>query len=148
VSAASTADHAKTFGTPSQNFQPPKSCLTHQSTCSHSCTTSPIMNLFALELPPIGAGYDAPFSASSRFPSSSYPQTTRNDIERACGPNRLGRISESLRVFLARMTWVARILYIDTKDVLKLLACGRLGRQAAGHSWSALRVAKSCRKTA
>jgi hypothetical protein len=106
------------------------------------------MNLFALELPPIGAGYDAPFSASSRFPSSSYPQTTRNDIERACGPNRLGRISESLRVFLARMTWVARILYIDTKDVLKLLDCGRLGRQAAGHSWSALRVAKSCRKTA
>ena len=24
--------------------------------------------------------------------------------------------------------------------------CGRLGRQAAGHPWSALRVAKSCRK--
>src|SRR5947209_15624807 len=26
--------------------------------------------------------------------------------------------------------------------------CGRLGRQAAGHPWSALRVVKSCRKTA
>src|SRR5271163_2804675 len=26
--------------------------------------------------------------------------------------------------------------------------CGRLGRQAAGHTWSALRVVKSCRKTA
>jgi hypothetical protein len=37
---------------------------------------------------------------------------------------------------------------IDTKDVLKLLNCGRLGRQAAGHPWSALRVMKSCRKTA
>src|SRR5271170_6900674 len=24
--------------------------------------------------------------------------------------------------------------------------CGRLGRQAAGHPWSALRVVKSCRK--
>jgi hypothetical protein len=30
------------------------------------------MNPFAHDLPPIGAGYDAPFSASSRFPSSSY----------------------------------------------------------------------------
>jgi hypothetical protein len=39
--------------------------------------------------------------------------------------------------------------YIDTKDVLKLPNCGRLlGRQAAGHPWSALRVVKSCRKTA
>src|SRR5271168_935207 len=37
--------------------------------------------------------------------------------------------------------------YIDTEDVLKLLNCGRLGRQAAGHPWSALRVVKSCRKT-
>ena len=36
--------------------------------------------------------------------------------------------------------------YIDTKDVLKLLNCGRLGRQAAGHPWSALRVVKNCRK--
>jgi hypothetical protein len=26
--------------------------------------------------------------------------------------------------------------------------CGRLGRQLAGHPWSALRVVKSCRKTA
>jgi len=34
--------------------------------------------------------------------------------------------------------------YIDTKDVLKLLNCGRLGRQAAGHPWSAFRVVKSC----
>jgi len=29
---------------------------------------------------------------------------------------------------------------------LKLLDCGRLGRQAAGHPWSALRVMKSCQK--
>src|SRR3954454_3420308 len=29
---------------------------------------------------------------------------------------------------------------------LKLLDCGPLGRQAAGHPWSALRVVKSCRK--
>src|SRR2546430_14116024 len=36
--------------------------------------------------------------------------------------------------------------YIDTKDVLKLLNCGRVGRQAAGHPWSALRVVKNCRK--
>src|SRR2546423_5362261 len=38
--------------------------------------------------------------------------------------------------------------YIDTKDVLKPLNCGRLGRQAADHPWSALRVVKSCQKTA
>ena len=36
--------------------------------------------------------------------------------------------------------------YIDTQGGLKLLDCGRLGRQAAGHPWSALRVVKSCRK--
>jgi hypothetical protein len=29
---------------------------------------------------------------------------------------------------------------------LKASNCGRLGRQAAGHPWSALRVVKSCRK--
>src|ERR1700728_1671867 len=38
--------------------------------------------------------------------------------------------------------------YIDTEDVLKLLNCGRLGRQPAALPWSALRVVKSCRKTA
>jgi hypothetical protein len=58
-----------------------------------------------------------------------------------------GRVPH-LRVFLARMTWVARIPISTPKDVLKLLNCGRLGRQAAGHPWSALRVMKSCRKTA
>jgi hypothetical protein len=34
---------------------------------------------------------------------------------------------------------------IDTK-MFKASDCGRLGRQAAGHLWSALRVVKSCRK--
>jgi hypothetical protein len=38
--------------------------------------------------------------------------------------------------------------YIDTQDGWKASDCGRLGRQAAGHPWSALRVVKSCRKTA
>src|SRR5438270_10406839 len=36
--------------------------------------------------------------------------------------------------------------YIDIQDGLKASDCGRLGRQAAGHPWSALRVVKSCRK--
>ena len=36
--------------------------------------------------------------------------------------------------------------YIDTQGGLKASDCGRLGRQAAGHPWSALRVVKSCRK--
>jgi hypothetical protein len=36
--------------------------------------------------------------------------------------------------------------YIDTQDGWKASDCGRLGRQAAGHPWSALRVVKSCRK--
>src|ERR1700734_3405710 len=35
---------------------------------------------------------------------------------------------------------------IDTQDGLKASDCGRLGRQAAGHPWIALRVVKSCRK--
>src|SRR5271170_1005832 len=35
---------------------------------------------------------------------------------------------------------------IDTQDGLKASDCGRLGRQTAGHPWSALRVVKSCRK--
>src|SRR5271155_3145603 len=35
---------------------------------------------------------------------------------------------------------------IDTQDGWKASDCGRLGRQAAGHPWSALRVVKSCRK--
>jgi hypothetical protein len=30
--------------------------------------------------------------------------------------------------------------------MFKASDCGRLGRQAAGHPWSALRVVKSCRK--
>ena len=36
--------------------------------------------------------------------------------------------------------------YVDTQDGLKASDCGRLGRQAAGHPWSALRVVKSCQK--
>ena len=36
--------------------------------------------------------------------------------------------------------------YIDTQDGFEASDCGRLGRQAAGHPWSALRVVKSCRK--
>src|SRR5271155_1600489 len=35
---------------------------------------------------------------------------------------------------------------IDTKDGFKASDCGRLGRHAAGHPWSALRVVKSRRK--
>jgi len=34
---------------------------------------------------------------------------------------------------------------IDTRDGLKASDCGRLGRQAAGYLWSALRVVKGCR---
>src|SRR2546423_236796 len=37
-------------------------------------------------------------------------------------------------------------LCIDTQDGLKASDCGRLGRQAAGHPWSALRVVKSLPK--
>src|SRR5271156_2146783 len=51
-----------------------------------------------------------------------------------------------LRVFLARRTRGARILVSTSRMVEKLLDCGRLGRRAAGHPWSALRVVKSCRK--
>jgi hypothetical protein len=51
-----------------------------------------------------------------------------------------------LRVFLARRTQVANILMSTPRMVEKASDCGRLGRQAAGHPWSALRVVKSCRK--
>jgi hypothetical protein len=40
---------------------------------------------------------------------------------------------------------VARIL-ISARRMFKASDCGRLGRQAAGHPCSALRVVKSCRK--
>src|SRR3982751_3354838 len=50
-----------------------------------------------------------------------------------------------LRVFLARRTWVARIP-IRHQRCFEASDCGRLGRQAADHPWSALRVVKSCRK--
>jgi len=50
-----------------------------------------------------------------------------------------------LRVFLARRTRVARIP-VSTPRMFEACDCGRLGRQAAGHLWSALRVVKSCRK--
>ena len=38
--------------------------------------------------------------------------------------------------------------YIDTQGCFKASDRGRLGRQAASHPWSALRVVKSCRKDA
>src|SRR5277367_6678035 len=50
-----------------------------------------------------------------------------------------------LRVFLARRTRVARIP-VSTPKMFRASDCGRLGRQAADHPWSALRVVKSCRK--
>jgi len=56
------------------------------------------------------------------------------------------RHASHLRVFLARRTRVARVLISTPRMVEKLLDCGRLGRQAAGHPWSALRVVKNCRK--
>jgi hypothetical protein len=39
-------------------------------------------------------------------------------------------------------------LYLVAKDVLKASVCGRLGRQAADHPWSALRVVNAAGKTA
>ena len=64
--------------------------------------------------------------------------------------NNSGRAAYSgisrLRAFVARRTRVARIPYIGTEDVFRASDCGRLGRHVAGHPWSALRVAKSCRK--
>jgi len=50
-----------------------------------------------------------------------------------------------LRVFLARRTRVTRIP-VSTPKIFQASDCGRLGRQAADHPWSALRVVKSCQK--
>jgi hypothetical protein len=55
------------------------------------------------------------------------------------------RISH-LRVFLARQDTGGENPCIDTKRCFEASDCGRLGRQAADHPWSALRVVKSCRK--
>jgi hypothetical protein len=52
-----------------------------------------------------------------------------------------------LRVFFARRAWVRESLYRH-QGCFEASDCGQLGRQAAGHPWSALRVVKSCRKTA
>jgi hypothetical protein len=38
-------------------------------------------------------------------------------------------------------------LYLAARDVLKASDCGRLGRQAADHPWSALRMVKAAGKT-
>jgi hypothetical protein len=53
----------------------------------------------------------------------------------------------SLRVFLTRRTRVARIS-ISTPKMFRASDCGRLGRQAADHPWSTLRVVKATEKTA
>src|SRR5271156_3369146 len=58
---------------------------------------------------------------------------------------RVHEVHARLRVFLARRTRVTRIS-ISTPKMFKASDCGRLGRQAADHPWSALRVVKSCRK--
>ena len=50
-----------------------------------------------------------------------------------------------LRVFLARRARVAR-KPVSTPMMFKASDCGRLGRQAAGHPWSALRVVKKLPK--
>jgi hypothetical protein len=101
VSATSSADHAKRSAHKLKISghqilpHPPIPLAADLPLHSYiACTTPPIMNPFGLELPPIGASYDAPFSASSRFPSSSYdlrsyarPQkTTRNDIGKSMRP--------------------------------------------------------------
>jgi hypothetical protein len=53
-----------------------------------------------------------------------------------------------LRVFPCASNTGGENTCIDTQGGWKASDCGRLGRQAAGHPWSALRVVKSCRKTA
>jgi len=54
--------------------------------------------------------------------------------------------TRNLPVFLARRTRVAIILLSRRQGPFEASDCGRLGRQAAGHPWSALHVVKSCRK--
>ena len=51
-----------------------------------------------------------------------------------------------LRVFLKRRTRVARIPILILR-MFEASDCGRLGRQAADHPWSALRVVKAAEKT-
>jgi hypothetical protein len=60
-------------------------------------------------------------------------------------PILLPEVRGLLRVFLARRARVAR-KPVSTPMTFKASDCGQLGRQAAGHPWSALRVVKSCRK--
>jgi hypothetical protein len=50
------------------------------------------------------------------------------------------------RVFFARRARVARIPISTHQRCFEASDCGRLGLQAAGHPWSALRAVKSCRK--
>src|ERR1700739_2565563 len=50
-----------------------------------------------------------------------------------------------LRIVLARRTRVTRIPVLTPK-IFPASDCGRLGRQAADHPWSPLRVVKSCQK--
>jgi hypothetical protein len=81
-------------------FPASKSCLIHQSHLQQTiaCITPLIMNPFGLELPPIGASYDAlhldsPHHLTTFVPTRA-PKQRETISERACGPNQLGRISE------------------------------------------------------
>jgi hypothetical protein len=76
------------------------------------------------------------------FGRASQGRLSHKRVSRACVPH--GR-APHLRAFLARRIRVARIL-VSTPIVFKASDCGRLGRQAASHPWSALRMVKSSRK--
>src|ERR1700756_4562245 len=66
-----------------------------------------------------------------------------------CIPMRYARERNAYKIFTslpcAKDTGGEKFLYRH-QECFEASDCGPLGRHAAGHSWSALRVVKSCRK--
>jgi hypothetical protein len=86
-----------------------------------------------------------PFDSSSLLTGLRRPCKGQRAMR--TGSMRDSRLLKILRVFLARGARVTR-KPVSTPMMFRASDCGRLGRQAAGHPWSALRVVKSCRKEA
>jgi hypothetical protein len=78
---------------------------------------------------------------------ASHGRVSHRRASHGCVSHRdtLHRRASHLGVFLARRTRVARVS-VSTPKMFEASDCERLGRQAADHPWSALRVVKRCRK--
>src|SRR5437868_4856663 len=60
--------------------------------------------------------------------------------------SRVAHLTDVHLIGVHLMACISFTIPVSTPKMLEASDCGRLGRQAADHPWSALRVVKSCRK--